>query len=151
MTETGVGANVLGLATGLAFGALLQRGGLSDSATIKNQFSGTDWRVAGTVGTAVAMGGVAFEQLRRRGVVAPDVKPVKLGGILSGAALFGTGMTLGGYCPGTAVAGVGAGHRDAGWALLGMSAGALGLVRAYPALKKGLDAGDFGRVRLGAA
>lgn len=32
-----------------------------------------------------------------------------------------------------------------------MSAGALGFVRAYPALKKGLDAGDFGRVRLGAA
>ncbi|CCH72645.1 hypothetical protein BN11_1850007 [Nostocoides australiense Ben110] len=56
-----------------------------------------------------------------------------------------------GYCSGTAVAGVGAGHWDAGWALLGMSAGALGFVRAYPALKKGLDAGDFGRVRLGAA
>ena len=61
------------------------------------------------------------------------------------------GFAIGAYRAVEHLGGVGAGHRDAGWALLGMSAGALGFVRAYPALKKGLDAGDFGRVRLGAA
>lgn len=55
-----------------------------------------------------------------------------------------------GYCPGTAVAGAGAGRPDALWATAGMLAGAAAFVRLYPRLKPLLDAGDLGRVRLGA-
>ena len=41
--------NALGMATGLVFGALLQRGGLADSRTIIGQLHGDDSRVAKTM------------------------------------------------------------------------------------------------------
>lgn len=148
MTTNPSAEQALGLATGLAFGALLQRGGLGKAEVVRGQFSGEDWRIAQTMGTAVVVGAVGLELLRRRGQVSPDVKPLKLGGVLPGATLFGIGMALGGYCPGTALTGAASGRRDARWALLGMGAGAVAYVRAYPALKRFLDAGDLGRVRI---
>lgn len=142
------GSQVLGLLTGAAFGALLQAGGLGRSEVIKAQLRGEDWTVVQTMGTAVAVGALGNEMLRRRGVVAPDVKPLKLGGVLSGAVVFGAGMALGGYCPGTGVTGLAGGRRDAAWSVLGMAAGALAFVKAFPTLKPLLDAGDLGKLRL---
>lgn len=139
---------LLGLATGLVFGALLHRGRLAESPTIVGQVEGRDWRVATTMGTAVVVGGLGAEWLRRQGKFAIDVKPMRSGGVLAGGALFGAGMALGGYCPGTALAGAGAGRRDARWALAGMLAGAGAFVQAYPKLKPLIDAGDLGKRRL---
>jgi uncharacterized membrane protein YedE/YeeE len=42
-----------------------------------------------------------------------------------GAALFGIGWGLCGVCPGTAIAGLGAGNWSLVWALMGIAAGAL--------------------------
>src|SRR5690606_36349235 len=58
--------NALGLATGIVFGALLQRGGLADSRTIVGQLTGRDSRVAKTMGTAVAVGALGHRWLHRR-------------------------------------------------------------------------------------
>jgi hypothetical protein len=60
--------NAFGMATGLAFGALLQRGGLADSRTIVGQLTGDDARVAKTMGTAVAVGALGHRWLHRRGL-----------------------------------------------------------------------------------
>lgn len=139
---------LLGLATGLAFGALLHRGRLAESETIIGQLEGRDWRVATTMGTAVVVGGLGAEWLRRRGEFAVTVKPMQTGGVVGGAALFGAGMALGGYCPGTALAGAGGGRRDAMWAVLGMLTGAAAFVQAYPRIKPFIGAGDLGKQRL---
>ena len=56
--------NALGLATGIVFGALLQRGGLADSRTIVGQLTGDDARVAKTMGTAVAVGALGHRWLQ---------------------------------------------------------------------------------------
>jgi uncharacterized membrane protein YedE/YeeE len=44
---------------------------------------------------------------------------------LVGAALFGVGWGLSGVCPGPALASLGTGNTDVGWALLGVVLGAL--------------------------
>lgn len=141
------GKRLLGLVTGLAFGALLQRGRLARYESIIGQLLGNDGRVLKAMGTAVAVGGVGFEALRRRGHARPDLKPMKVGGVAGGAALFGSGLALLGYCPGTSVAAVGEGHRDALAGVLGMLAGAGAFVALYPKLAPLLDAGgDLGKV-----
>ena len=141
------GKRLLGLVTGLAFGALLQRGRLARYETILGQLLGDDGRVIKAMGTAVAVGGVGFEALKRRGHAKPDLKPMKVGGVVGGAALFGSGLALLGYCPGTSVAAVGEGHRDALAGVLGMLAGAGAFVALYPKLAPLLDAGgDLGKV-----
>ena len=105
--------NALGLATGVIFGALLQRGGLSDSRTIVAQLTGDDNRVAKTMGTAVAVGALGHRFLRLRGLATAAPKPLNPVGVVGGAVLFGAGMALSGYCPGTAAAAAGSGRREA--------------------------------------
>lgn len=141
------GKRLLGLVTGLAFGALLQRGRLARYETILGQLLGHDGRVVKAMGTAVVVGGVGFHALKRRGHAKPELKPMKVGGVVGGAALFGSGLALLGYCPGTAVAAVGEGHGDALAGALGMLVGAGAFVALYPTLVSLLDAGgDLGKV-----
>lgn len=140
--------NALGLATGIAFGALLQRGRLADSRTIVGQLTGDDARVAKTMGTAVAVGALGHHWLHRRGLTTVDPKPMNPVGLVGGAVLFGAGMALSGYCPGTAAAAAGSGRREGVWAMAGMLAAATVFVATYPRLKKALEAGTLGRVAL---
>lgn len=140
--------NALGLATGIVFGALLQRGGLADSRTIVGQLTGDDARVAKTMGTAVAVGALGHRWLKRRGLSTVEPKPMNPVGLVGGAVLFGAGMALSGYCPGTAAAAAGSGRREGIWAMAGMLAAATVFVATYPRLKKALEAGSLGRVTL---
>lgn len=140
--------NAFGMATGLAFGALLQRGGLADSRTIVGQLTGDDARVAKTMGTAVAVGALGHRWLHRRGLSTDEPKPMNPVGLVGGAVLFGAGMALSGYCPGTAAAAAGGGRREGVWAMAGMLAAAAVFVATYPRLKKALEAGTLGRVTL---
>lgn len=140
--------NVLGLATGLLFGALLQRGGLADSRTILGQLTGNDARVAKTMGTAVAVGALGHRWLHQRGLTTDTPKPMNPVGLIGGAVLFGAGMALSGYCPGTAAAAAGSGRREGMWAMAGMLAAAAAFVGTYPRMKKALEVGSLGRVRV---
>lgn len=139
-----LGEALHGLATGVAFGALLQKSGASDHGRIVDQLLLRDPSVVELMGGAAATGAVGVELLRRRGRYRPEAKPTNAG-VLVGAALFGSGMALLGYCPGTCVAAAAEGKRDAAFGVLGMLAGALAFVRLYPALKPILSAGDLGK------
>jgi uncharacterized protein len=137
---------LLGFATGLAFGALLQRGRLSRHEVIARQLLLRDDYVAKTMATAVAVGAVGLHVLERKGITAKDVKPMKVGGVTLGAVLFGTGLAVAGYCPGTSVAALGEGRRDALATVVGMLAGAGVFVALYPRLVPIIDAGgDLGK------
>jgi uncharacterized membrane protein YedE/YeeE len=140
---------LLGLATGVAFGILLQKGRVAKFPVIVGQFLLRDWTVAKIMGTAVVVGSAGVFALAAAGRADLHVKPLQLGGVLLGGLLFGVGMTVLGYCPGTTVAACGEGRRDAVAGVLGMFAGALAFVAAWPALQpviKGL--GDGGKVTL---
>ena len=143
--------NVLGLLGGVLFGALLSRGGLADRRAIIDQIERRDHRVLLTMGTAVAVGALGHRWLRSRGVVTSQPKPVKPVALLTGATLFGAGMAMSGYCPGTATAATGSGRADAGWALAGMAGGAAAFVTLYPSIKPLLNAGQTGPLTLGNA
>lgn len=148
MTQTQ--RNVLGLATGVVFGALLRRGGLDDSRTILGQFTGDDARVAKTMGSAVAVGAIGHRWLLARGHTTAEPKPLNPVALVGGSVLFGAGMAISGYCPGTAVAAVGSGRREGVWAVAGMLAAAATFVATYPRLKQTLESGGSGkRVLLG--
>lgn len=67
-------------------------------------------------------------------------------GMVGGAVLFGAGMALSGYCPGTAAAAAGSGRREGLWAMGGMLAAATAFVVSYPRLKRTLEAGSLGRI-----
>lgn len=139
-----------GAATGVAFGTLLQRGRASSYDLIMNQLRLNDGAIAKIMGTAVATGAVGVHWLNQRGQAKLDVKPLQLGGVIGGGLLFGSGLALLGYCPGTSLAALGEGKRDAAAGVLGMLAGAAIFVRTYPAIKPLLEAGDSGKVTLAA-
>ena len=140
---------LLGLATGVVFGVLLQKGRVAKFPVIVGQFLLKDWTVVKIMGTAVVVGSVGVFALVAADQASLHVKPLLLGGVLLGGALFGVGMTVLGYCPGTTVAACGEGRRDAMAGVLGMFAGALAFVAAWPALQpviKGL--GNEGKVTI---
>jgi len=136
----------LGLGTGAAFGFLLQKGGAAKHHKIVNQLRLEDWDVVKIMSTAALVGGAGAYGLQRSGHAERKIKPLQIGGVLSGGVLFGTGMAALGYCPGTSVAAIGEGRRDALAGVLGMTLGALAYVALLPRMKRWIELGDFGEV-----
>jgi len=142
---------VLGALTGLVFGFLLVRGGVSRFETIVGQFLLRDFTVVKVMGTAVVVGGLGIYALHAAGLVENlHVKSAFLPGNALGGAIFGVGMATLGYCPGTGVAALGEGARDARWGLLGMLAGAVVYAEVHTPLSRALT-GTFGESELGKA
>jgi uncharacterized membrane protein YedE/YeeE len=140
---------VLGLLTGIVFGFLLQKGRVAKFNTILGQLLLTDWTVLKVMTTAIVVGAIGVFALVSAGWASLHIQPFLLSGVLIGAAVFGVGMALFGYCPGTSVAASGEGSRDAMVGVLGMLTGAGIFVAAYPWLNpvlKGL--GDLGKTTL---
>lgn len=142
---------LLGLGTGVAFGVLLQKGRVAKHEVIVEQLLLRDSTVAKIMGTATAVGAIGVHALVQSGRASYEIKSLRYVSILGGGLLFGSGLALLGYCPGTTIAAVGEGRRDAIAGLLGMLAGAALFVRLYPRMKPVLEAGDRGKVTLPAA
>lgn len=142
------GKLLLGLGTGVAFGTLLQKGRVAKSEVIMDQLLLRDATVAKIMGTAIVVGGAGVHALVQRGRAQLDIKPLRLAAILGGAVMFGSGLAVIGYCPGTTLAAIGERRRDAIAGALGMLAGAALYVRAYPRIAPVLAAGDRGKVTL---
>lgn len=137
----------LGLLSGMAFGFLLQKGRVAKFPVIVGQFLLKDWTVVKIVGTATIVGSMGVYVLHATGLIELDIKPFMLGSLLVGGALFGIGIVVFGYCPGTGVAACGEGRRDAMVGVLGMLAGA-GLYVATFGWLRGLETalGNYGTI-----
>ncbi|MFZ0614462.1 MAG: YeeE/YedE thiosulfate transporter family protein [Desulfobacterales bacterium] len=145
MKRQSIGRILLGLGTGVAFGFLLQKGRASEHEAISGQLLATDATVVKIMATASAVGAVGVQLLNSLGLADAKIKPFNVGGIVAGGTLFGAGMALLGYCPGTNMAAMGAGHKDAVAGALGMLGGALAFVRLYPAIKPWIEKGTYGK------
>ncbi len=148
MRVDSAGRLALGFGTGVAFGTLLEQGHLDRRETIVEQLRLRDRRVAIAMATAATLGGLGLSGLEAAGLTKRSVKPLQPVAIVGGGVLFGVGLALLGYCPGTGVASAGAGRRDAIVGVLGMLAGAIAFTHLYPRLKSRLEAGDRGKVTL---
>ena len=122
-------ATPLGLALGVLFGAafgwLLHRGRVTDYNVIVNQFRLTDFTVLKVMLTAIIVGGLGVLVFVHLGLAKWHVRDANMLAVLIGGGLFGVGMVLYGYCPGTAVAAVGTGSLHALVGVFGMIAGAI--------------------------
>ncbi|MBI5282941.1 MAG: YeeE/YedE family protein [Candidatus Solibacter usitatus] len=111
---------LLGLLTGFLFGFLLQKGRVSDRRVIVGQFLLRDFTVMKVMLTAIVVGGAGVYAMHAAGLTKLFVKPAQMAAVPVGGLIFGVGMVLLGYCPGTAAAAAGEGKRDAWLGLAGM-------------------------------
>ena len=140
---------VTGLITGLVFGLLLQKAHVTRYQVIVGQFLFKDFTVLKVMLTAIVVGAVGIRVMLAMGVMTPDMLHVKglavLGNLLGGA-IFGVGMAVLGYCPGTGVAALGDGSRHAWFGLLGMIVGGGVFAHFYPTIQEHLlGVGKYGK------
>jgi uncharacterized protein len=102
------------LLLGVGFGFALNKGGLTKYRRIVGQFRFTDMTVLKFMLTGILTGMIGLYTLRGAGLIAafPYVPATFVAGNLIGGLIFGVGMSLGGYCPGTCFAGAGEGKLD---------------------------------------
>ena len=141
---------LLGALTGFVFGFLLQKGGVARADVIIGQFLLRDFTVLKIVLTAIVVGGFGVYALLGMGLLdSMHIKNAAIWGNVLGGVIFGVGMALLGYCPGTGVAAVGDGARDAIFGVIGMVAGAALFAEVYPWFDaRVLDPLDLGRETL---
>lgn len=131
------GRRLLGAAVfGLAFGFLLQKGGVGKYHILIGQLLLQDFTVMKIMLTAIAVGMVGIFALHRFAKVNLHLKPTRVGPNIIGGLIFGAGFGLIGYCPGTAAAGLGQGNWDALFGMLGLVLGSY----AYALFSKRLKA-----------
>lgn len=122
---TGTGALVLAVFFGFAFGWLLHRARVTDYNTIINQFRLRDFTVLKVMLTGIIVGGIGVLALTYLGAAKFHVRDANMLATIIGAALFGVGMVLYGYCPGTGLAAVATGSVHALVGAFGMLFGAM--------------------------
>lgn len=146
---TGTAALVLALVFGAAFGFLLHRGRVADYNTIVNQFRFRDFTVLKIMLTAIIVGGVGVLAMKDAGLVQWHIKNADLLAVALGAGIFGIGMVLYGYCPGTALSAIGAGSIHALVGAFGMVLGAILYAWSFDWVKAWIiPVGQLGKVRL---
>ena len=140
---------IAGVIFGLAFGFLLQKGGVGKFNILIGQLLLQDWTVAKIMLTAIVVGMVGVFALHHFAKVNLHIKPTRIGSNIIGGLLFGAGFALMGYCPGTAAAALGQGSWDALFGMAGLIAGSWIFAEFSAHLKKTVDKwGDLGKVLL---
>ena len=104
---------VIALVLGVLFGFALNKAGLTKYHKIVNQFRLTDMTVLKFMMTALVVTMLGVYPLRALGIITfPAIPATYIVGNLVGGLIFGVGMAMAGFCPGTAVAGAGEGKLD---------------------------------------
>ena len=134
---------ISGLLCGVLFGYVLESAGLGSPVKLSAQFKLTDWAVLKVMFTAIVVAAVGLWLMRLGGLLRPDSIAVPQAAMASaavGGALVGAGFAVGGYCPGTSVAGLCSGRLDALVFVLGVVLGTVGFAVFYGAMLKSLKA-----------
>jgi uncharacterized membrane protein YedE/YeeE len=146
---TGPALLPLGIVFGFAFGWLLQRARLADTNIIVAQLLLRDYTLFKVMLIAIIVGGIGIFFLHSDGLAAYHIKPANLLAVAAGAVLFGVGMALYGYCPGTGLAAIGTGSVHALIGAVGMIAGAIAFAFSFDWIKAALlPIAAYGQVRL---
>lgn len=127
-----VTAILTGLLMGAAFGLALEKSRVFEPGMIVGQMQLRNFIMLKVFLTAVATGAVALAALNGFGLVKLQPKAAVYAADIVGGLLLGAGIALAGACPGTILAQIGAGYRDAIFTLIGGLAGALAFTYAQP-------------------
>ncbi len=139
---------MLGLAMGLVFGVALEKSRVMEPGVLVRQFQFTNFTMLKMFLAATATGLVVLAALNGFGLADLHPKAAVMGSTIVGGLILGAGIVLSGACPGTALAQIGGGYRDA-WAVV---AGGIFGAMAYGYFKGPIDAivkvGDLGKITL---
>jgi hypothetical protein len=139
-------AIVIGLGMGAVFGFALEKSRVFEPGMIVGQMQLRNFIMLKVFLTAVATGAIVLAVLHGFGFVKLFPKPTLYGADIIGGLLLGAGIALAGACPGTVLAQVGVGYRDALFVLIGGIAGATAFSYAEPALRPALLSGGPGKL-----
>ncbi|MFS8035572.1 YeeE/YedE thiosulfate transporter family protein [Xanthobacter sp. AM11] len=139
-------AILTGVAMGIVFGFALEKARVFEPGMIVGQMQMRNFIMLKVFLTAVATGAVVLAALHGFGLVKLAPKATFYAADVLGGLVLGAGITLAGACPGTILAQIGAGYRDALFTLAGGIAGAVAFGYAEPALKPWLLSGGPGKL-----
>ena len=124
----------LAIFLGTLFGFVLHRVGASNPENILNMLRLTDLRLMKAILLAIGLSSISLFLLMTAGVIDGGHLSVKESyvGVIIGGAILGLGFGTAGYCPGTGLAGLGDGRRDAVAFVLGGLVGAFAYMVTYP-------------------
>ncbi len=114
---------LLGIASGIAFGFVIQRVGATNADRMARAHLMIDPDIPRFMLAAIALSALGLVGLQSQGMGRTLILPTSLVATAAAAVIFGIGWGLAGYCPGTAWAAAGEGRLDAVFAVLGGLAG----------------------------
>jgi uncharacterized protein len=120
---------------GFLFGAILQYASLNRYNVISGMATLENLAVAKAITSAIGIGAIIISVEIGLGFASYHLKPVLLGGIAFGGLIFGSGMAILGYCPGTMAISLGEGSIDALTGIIGALAGGLLYTILVPSIK----------------
>lgn len=142
---------IVALLIGIAFGFILEQAGFSSSKKLAGVFYGYDFTVLRVFFTAgvTAMSGVII--LGYLGWLDTDfiyINPTYLEAAILGGVIMGFGFIIGGYCPGTSIAGAAIGKIDAMFFVGGGLIGVFLFAEGYPMFEGIYNASFLGNIRI---
>lgn len=129
-------AILTGLLMGVVFGFALEKSRVFEPGMIVGQMQLRNFIMLKVFLTAVATGAVVLAVLNGFGFVKLQPKAALYAADVVGGLVLGAGIALAGACPGTTLAQIGVGYRDALFTLVGGLSGAVAFSYAQPWLDK---------------
>lgn len=123
------------LVFGFLFGAILQYASLNKYNVISGLARLENLAVAKAIVLSIGVGVILLNIEVGLGLTDYHIKPLLLGGVVFGGLVFGTGMAILGYCPGTLAISMGEGSLDAVIGIIGGLTGGLVFTILQPNLK----------------
>lgn len=116
----------LAISLGLLFGFALNRVGATNPQNIINMLRLNDLKLMKIILLAIGLSSIALFSCLMFGLIDPSHISIKSSyiGVIVGGGLLGIGFTIAGYCPGTGLAALASGRKDAFFFILGGLLGA---------------------------
>jgi uncharacterized protein len=120
---------------GFIFGAILQFAKLNRYDTISGMAMLKDLTVAKAIAVAIGTGAILFAIESGLGIMTFHIKPFIITGVIIGGLIFGAGMAILGYCPGTMAVSLGEGSMDALTGIIGGLFGGFVFTYLFPSIQ----------------
>jgi len=139
-------AVIVGLLMGVVFGFALEKSRVFEPGMIVGQMQLRNFIMLKVFLTAVATGAVVLAVLNGLDIVKLQPKGAFYAADAVGGLILGIGIALAGACPGTTLAQIGAGYRDALFTIVGGLAGAVAFSYIEPSLAGTILAESHGKI-----
>ena len=139
-------AIIIGIAMGIVFGFLLEKSRVFEPGIIVGQMQFRSFIMLKVFLTAVTTGAVVLAALNGFGIIKLHPKAALYAADIVGGLILGVGIVLAGACPGTTLAQIGVGYRDAIFTLLGGLCGAVAYSYLQPSLAGTVFAAGDGKI-----